>query len=432
MARRIVLTSIGSYGDLHPFIATGLALQTLGFEAVIAASEYYRGKVEGAGLAFHAVRPTPGQLLADTGLDEGGFFREAARTSTVIFIDKMIVPYVEQSFEDLCDALRGADLVVTSGGSLVARVAIAKLGLPSVSLVLSPCLFFSAEQPSYFAEAPGLPALRRALGPGPVRLILALGRIRMSWRTRSITALRRRLGLPPLRGDEVIDGPLQADWVAALYCPLLGPLPPEAPGNCEIAGFTFYDSERGDAPSLPPPLADFLAAGPPPLVFTLGSWGVHAAGGFYELAAATAARLGMRAVLLVGPDAEGPLARLASKDVFVAGYVSHSLIFPRAAAVIHHGGIGTVGQALRAGRPQLICPLFGDQFDNAERLVRLGVGRRLDHKRFTAARAAAALAELLADPIALDRAPRIGVQVAAEDGAAFVADKLARMLGANA
>ena len=88
-----------------------------------------------------------------------------------------------------------------------------------------------------------------------------------------------------------------------------------------------------------------------------------------------------------------------------------------------------MGQALRAGRPQLICPLLGDQFDNAERLVRLGVGRRLDHKRFTAARAASALTDLLADPIALDRAPCFGLQVAAEDGAAFVAARLARMLG---
>jgi UDP:flavonoid glycosyltransferase YjiC (YdhE family) len=136
----------------------------------------------------------------------------------------------------------------------------------------------------------------------------------------------------------------------------------------------------------------------------------------------------MRAVLLVGRKAEPRLARLASQDVFVAGYAPHSLVFPRATAVIHHGGIGTVGQALRAGRPQLVCPLFGDQLDNAERLVRLGVARRLDHRRFEPGRAATLLQALLGDPAVRARAERLGVQVAAEDGAGFVADRIVRML----
>ncbi|HEY5413156.1 MAG TPA: glycosyltransferase [Caulobacteraceae bacterium] len=428
MAKRIVLTSVGSYGDLHPFIATGLALKALGLEAVIAASAEYREKVENEGLVFHAVRPTTQQLAADTGLDLGGITRQVARSSTMFIVDKAIIPYTEQSFEDLCEAMRGADLAVTSSFSIVARLAIAKLGLPSVSLLLSPCVFFSPQQPPYLPEAPWLPALGRALGPGAVKLVMDLGRAQLRWRTRPITAFRRRLGLPPLSGDEVIDGPLQADWIAALYSPVLGPLPPDAPGNSQIAGFTFYDSERGEPPGLAPPLADFLAAGPAPLVFTLGSFGVHAAGDFYDRAAETAGRLGMRAVLLVGREDEARLGRLASKDVLVAGYAPHSLVFPRTAAVIHHGGIGTVGQALRAGRPQLVCPLLGDQMDNAERLVRLGVARRLDHKRFTAARAEAALAELLGDEAVGDRAARLGVQVAAEDGAGFVADRIVRIV----
>ena len=428
MTRRIVLTSVGSYGDLHPFVATGLALKAAGFEAVIAASEEYREKVLNEGLAFHPVGPTLAQLTVDTGLDAGGIVRQVARSSTIFLVEKAIVPYAEQSFDELCEAARGADLMVASSFSIVARLAIARLGLPSVSLLLSPCVFFSPLQPPYLMEAPWLPALGRTFGPGPVKLFKDLGRAQLGWRTRRIAGLRRHLGLPPVRGDEVLDVPLQADWVAALYSPVLGPVPPDAPGNCEIAGFTFYDSERGEPPSLTPPLAEFMASGPAPLVFTLGSWGVHAAGDFYESAAETARRMGRRALLLVGREAEPRLARLVSKDVFVAAYAPHSLVFPRAAAVIHHGGIGTVGQALRAGRPQLICPLFGDQYDNAERLVRLGVGRRLDHKRFTAARASVALAELLGDAMAIERCARLGVQVAAENGAAVVAERIARML----
>lgn len=428
MARRVVLTSVGSYGDLHPFIAVGLALKASGFDVVIAASEIYREKVQAEGLLFHAVRPTAAQVMADTGLDDSGLVREVVRSTTMFLVEKMVIPYAEESFEDLCAAMDGADLVVTSSFAIVARLASAKLRLPSVSLLLSPCVFFSAEDPPYLPEAPWLPALRRVLGPWAVKAVMAVGSAQLRVRMRPIAEFRRRLGLPRLRGNEVIDAPLQADWVAALYSPLLGPLPSDAPAYSEIVGFTFYDSERGEAPSLPPALAAFLAEGPAPLVFTLGSVAVLAAGDFYEQAVQAALRLGMRAILLVGRDAEARLAPLASKEVFVAGYAPHSLVFPRAAAVIHHGGIGTVGQALRAGKPQLVCPFLGDQPDNAERLVRMGVARRLDHKRFTAARAAAALTELLGDPATIERAARVGVQVAAEDGADVVASKIARML----
>lgn len=427
MAKRIVLTSFGSFGDLHPFIATGLALKSRGFDVVIAASDMFREKVETEGLAFREVRPSLDQLLADTGLDMAGLVRQVTRSNTIYLIDKVIIPYAEQTFEDLCAAMQGADLVMASSFALIARLAIAKLKLPSASLLLSPCVFFSARQPPYLMEAPWLPAVGRMLGPGAVKAFFDLARVNLGQRTRPLAQFRRRLGLAQLDGDEVLDAPLQADLIAALYSPVLGPLPPEAPASAEIAGFTFYDSERGEPPSLSPALSAFLADGPAPLVFTLGSWSVHDAGGFYEEAAAAARRLGMRVVLLVGRDAETSLGRLASDDVFVAGYAPHSLVFPRAAAIIHHGGIGTVGQALRAGRPQLVCPMLGDQLDNAERLVRLGVARRLNHKRFTAPRAATALTQLLSDG-AGGRAARLGVQVAAEDGASVAADRVAQMM----
>jgi UDP:flavonoid glycosyltransferase YjiC (YdhE family) len=431
MAGRVVLTSVGSFGDLHPFIATGLELKARGVEAVIAASEDYRGKVEQAGLQFRAASPSVERLTAETGLDLGGMVRRVARSGTVFLVEKTIIPYAEQTFEELRAAMAGADLVVASSFAISARMAAETLGLPSVTLLLSPCMFLSAQDPPYLMEAPWLPGLRRRFGPRAAQAVLDLGRAQLAWRTRRLARLRRRLGLPPAGGDEALDLPLRADFVAALYSPALGPLPSDAPPNAEITGFSFYDSEGGEAPRLEPSLAAFLADGPAPLVFTLGSWSVHGAGDFYARAAATARRLERRAVLLVGREGEARLAGLASNQVFVAGYAPHSLVFPRAAAVIHHGGIGTVGQALRAGRPQLVCPVFGDQLDNAERLVRLGVARRLDHRRFEAARAAALLQDLLGDEAVSARAARLGAQVAAEDGAAVVADRIAAMLAAR-
>ena len=137
-----------------------------------------------------------------------------------------------------------------------------------------------------------------------------------------------------------------------------------------------------------------------------------------------------RALLLVGADADAKSKRLASEDMFIAGYAPHSQVFPRASAIVHHGGIGTVGQAMRAGKAQLICPMFADQRDNAERLSRLGIGTRLDHRRFTAERAAAVIDRLLGDFGVASRAAAIAASVTEEDGAGFVADQIAAMLHA--
>lgn len=428
MRKHIVLTSVGSLGDLHPIIAVALALKARGFTAVIAASEQYQRKVEAEGLAFHPVAPGPGQLRNDSSLGEGDIIRGLTRSGIRFIIDKAITPYLERSYEDLCDAMRGAGLVVAGNSSIVARITAEKLGLPVVSLVNCPCVFFSAEEPPHLLEAPWLPRFRRIFGARATKLVFDLRRIKSRWQTRRITDFRRRLGLAVPKGDELLDGPLRADRIYGLYSPVLGRLPPDAPSHSTLAGFTFYDSHEGQRFALPSDLEAFLAAGPAPLVFTLGSTGVYAPRDFYENAATTARRLKMRSVLLVGPNAEARLAGLSSHDVFVAPYAPHSLIFPRAAANIHHGGPGTIAQALRAGRVQLVCPMFGDQADNAECVVRLGVAKRLDHKRFTVDRAAAALGELLSDKVAVSSAAALAVEVASEDGAGVAADGIAALL----
>lgn len=428
MRKHIVLSAIGSFGDLHPIIAVALALKARGFTAVIAASEAYRGKVDAEGLAFHAVAPGPDEFLNDAGLCEGDVITKLTRSGIEFIIDKAITPYLERSYQDLCDAMKGASLVVAANMAIVARITAEKLGLPIVSLVNCPSTFFSAEEPPHLLEAPWLPRFRRIFGARATKLVFDLRRIKSRWQTRRITDFRRRLGLTVPKGDELMDGPMRADRIYCLYSPVLGRLPPDAPSKSTLAGSTFYDSHEGRRFALPSDLEAFLAAGPAPLVFTLGSTGVYTPGDFYENAATTARRLKMRSVLLVGPNAEARLARLSSHDVFVAPYVPHSLIFPRASANIHHGGPGTIAQALRAGRVQLICPMFADQADNAECVVRLGVAKRLDHKRFTVDRAAVALGELLSDKVAVSSAAALAVGVASEDGAGVVADGIAALL----
>jgi UDP:flavonoid glycosyltransferase YjiC (YdhE family) len=428
MGKRVVLATFGSLGDLHPFIAVAKALQQRGAEPVLAGAGLYREKVKTEGIAFREVRPSE-KMLADAGLTVADFGTLIGK-SPYSLIDRAIAPYLNETYEDLCGIMQGADLSVTSSFAFAARIAAEKLGVRTATLLLSPLAFFSAEDPPHLFDLPWLPRFRQLFGARATRAVIDMGRLQSRRLTRKISDFRRRVNVPMPAGDEVIDGPLRADRIFALYSPLLGPLPADAPRQSSIAGFAFYDGEAGEATALAPDLEEFLSYGPPPVVFTLGSSGVHSAGRFYEEAAKATRALRKRALLLVGADADAKSKRLASEDMFIAGYAPHSQVFPRASAIVHHGGIGTVGQAMRAGKAQLICPMFADQRDNAERLSRLGIGTRLDHRRFTAERAAAVIDRLLGDFGVASRAAAIAASVTEEDGAGFVADQIAAMLHA--
>src|SRR5262249_25609173 len=158
------------------------------------------------------------------------------------------------------------------------------------------------------------------------------------------------------------------------------------PRQTVVTGFPFFD--QGEA--LSPDLARFLEDGPPPLVFTLGSSAVLDAGRFYEHSAAAASELGVRAVLLVGTDA-GNRPAYCPAGVAAFEYAAYSELLPRAAAVVHQGGVGTTAEAMRAGKPMLVMPYAHDQPDNAARMARSGIARVVSRYRYTAARAAAEL-----------------------------------------
>jgi UDP:flavonoid glycosyltransferase YjiC (YdhE family) len=199
---------------------------------------------------------------------------------------------------------------------------------------------------------------------------------------------------------------------------------PDWPPRTVQTGFLFYDRHDGQD-ELPAEVEDFLAAGEPPLVFTLGSAAVLTPGDFFGASTAAAQQLGRRAVL-VGAEPQEDLP----PSILAVPYAAYSRIFPRAAAIIHQGGIGTTGQALAAGRPMLVVPFSHDQPDNAARLVRLGVARTLRRDRYTAQRAAGALRSLLADPSTAKRAATAGEQVRQEDGLAAACGAIERVVSA--
>jgi UDP:flavonoid glycosyltransferase YjiC (YdhE family) len=202
---------------------------------------------------------------------------------------------------------------------------------------------------------------------------------------------------------------------------------PDWPPQTVLTGFPFYD--RGGEDGLSPELVRFLDAGPAPLVFTLGSSAVSDAGPFYEHSVAAARLLGRRAVLLIGKDTPNRPAALP-EGIVAFDYAPFSELFPRSAAIVHQGGIGTTAQAMRSGRPMLVMPYAHDQPDNAERVTRLGIARTVARHRYTPARAAAELRQLLDNPVYSQRASEVGRQIQQEDGVGNACDALEKLLQA--
>jgi len=240
-----------------------------------------------------------------------------------------------------------------------------------------------------------------------------------------VNAVRRSLGLEPTPLNPVFDGVRAGQLSLGLYSPLLGARQPDAPPHFEVAGYAAYDSDAGGPSALPPGLSAFLEAGPPPVAFTLGSAVVNIPGDFYVRSLAAARGLGRRAVLLVGPEGDPSVAD--GPDAFAAPYAPFSLLFPRCAAVVHQGRVGTTQQALRAGRPQLVVPHLGDQHDNAARIVRLGAGLAVGRARY-GRDAPALLARLLHDPAPAARAASLADLAQAEDGAGVAAARISALL----
>ena len=425
MPLRIVLCTAGSLGDLHPFIALGLALKARGVQAEIATSVEYGAKVEAEGLVFHRVGPGVERLSADLGMDLAGLTEAIAKSDRFLF-EKVMLPYLEDWTREVEVVARGSAAVVGATFAAGAWMAAELAGVPYVSAALQPTVVFSAFDPPFLPRAPWLKPASGGAQLWLNRMTVRLARASTAHWTKPINRVRAPLGLAPSDANLLFDGAANADLALGLYSPLLSGVQPDAPPGFAVTGYAAYDSEAGGASVMPRELERFLAEGPEPVVFTLGSAAVHIPGDFYRESLKAARRIGRRAVLLVGPD--GDLSVADGRDAIAVPYAPFSSLFPRAAAVVHQGGVGTTQQALRAGRPQLVVPHLGDQFDNGARVARLGAGATLARGRYRAERVAEWLERLLGDATVVETAKRLGVVAMREDGAGVAADRILRLI----
>jgi len=414
---RILITTFGSYGDLYPYLAIGMELASRGHEVTIGTSAGYGPKIESEGLGFRPVRPDLD--LVDPEKMDCAF--DARRGSEWVL--RAVSGVVRESYQDTLAAAGGVDLIVGHPITYSAPLVAEKLGIPWVSTDLAPITFFSAYDPPVFSPFPWLVHLR-VFGPGFMRwLYRSARRQSLDW-VRPVLELRRELGL----GDgahPVFEGAHSPLLSLALFSRCLAKPQPDWPPRTVVTGFPFYRSPR-EQRGLDPELERFMAEGAPPVVFTLGSSAVGVAGNFYRESLKAIERMKGRAVFLIGPFPESLPTKLP-RDAIAVEYASHSEIFPRAAAIVHQGGIGTTAQGLVAGRPALIVPLAHDQFDNAARVQRLGVGEVLYRSHYNARRAAQALRRILGDQSYARQAAAVAEQIGAENGAAAAADAIERV-----
>ncbi|MDD9207622.1 glycosyltransferase [Georgenia sp. 10Sc9-8] len=407
-----VLTAVGSHGDVLPVVGLGRALAARGHRVTVMTNPYFRQLVEGAGLELAPIG-TAEQYTAATTDPELWHPQRALR----VVVRRAVLPGMRPAYDYLAGLDPARTVVAASALALGARLAQERLGMRLATVHLQPSLFLSAHDN---AELGGLPS--------PDWLPTAVQELRLRAVERvfldpllapGLNAFRGELGLPPVRSvlRRWIHSPQR---VIGLFPEWFAPPQPDWPPQTVLTGFL---DERAGATALDPALQAFLDDGAPPLVVTAGS-AMRQGAALFRAAVHAARRLGRRAVLLTGYPEQLP-------DPLPAGmhhvtWAPLPQLLPRAAALVHHGGIGTSAQGLRAGVPQLVVPFSHDQPDNANRLRALGVADRFDPHRLTEDRLAVSLDRLLRDAETRRRCARCAARVDME----AAADQTCRLIEA--
>lgn len=411
--KRIVFATVGSLGDVHPYVAIGKALLARGHRPVITTTDRYQALIEAEGIEYAPLRPAESQF--------GGLEAVAARLfdpwhGPSYLIREMVMPFVREQYEDITSASKDADLLVTHPLTVTGPLVCAKLGVPWISSVLAPASLMSAIDPPLIHPALWAELVRR-LGVMPHRALLNVAdRIARRWE-RPLAALRSELGLPPAGQAALFRGQFSPRLNLALFPKIIIEQQEDWPSNTLVTGMPHFDGRPAD-PLLLQQLDRFLGSGDPPIVFALGSSAVMLAGDFWDKAIEASLKLRRRAILLTG----APLSRALPQSMKAFDYLPYSTVFSQAAAVVHQAGIGTLTQALAAGRPQLIVPFAFDQPDNARRAVGLGVGRPLPIRKVTTTSLVRELSALLADGNYASIAKKVAHQI--NDGSDCAADAI--------
>jgi UDP:flavonoid glycosyltransferase YjiC (YdhE family) len=418
---RVVLTTIGTLGDLHPYLAVAQALKKIGIDSVIATSDIYKEKVEKLGLKYAEIRPKTPDLKKNP--EYMARFMDLKEGSSRV-INEIVLPSLRDSFDDLMQITQPGDVLVSHILTFSTRIVAEVKQLPWISTTLQPMAFFSAYEPPLIPQLYFLPQMK-FLGPSFYKVLFKFARLSVKSWDRPWHRLRKDMGLAKIKHSPMFDGQYSSRLHLAMFSRMLGDAQPDWPQNTVITGFPFFDQDESS--DISPELEQFLSQGPAPIVFTLGSSAVWDAGDFYEQSLKAVEQTGQRAVFLIGKDTPNKLSRLP-EGTFCADYAPFSKLFSRASMIVHQGGVGTTGQAMLSGRPMIVMPWSHDQPDNAERVRKLGIARVIHRTKYSSACVGEHIRAILADASFSQNAQKVREKMLYERGAEAAASLIAKHL----
>ena len=416
---QITILAYGSRGDVQPYVALGAGFQQAGHRVRLAAPAIFKEFVTDYGLESAPLAGDPAQLVQQA-------VERAGPGATLLGLARVIlqhtIPIAADVMRSCIEACQDAEAIVhslllTTAGYEIAR----RLGVPDFS-----ALIFATFAPTGAFANQGMPAL--PLGAVYNRLthkfFSALywhgGRLGYHW------VRRKQPDLPRLTAWPFDPRNQRVTPILFGFSPQVISKPPDWGADVHVTGYWSLDAAPGWQP--PPALVEFLEAGPPPVFVGFGSNISRDMDKLAEIALAALAQTGQRGLLLSG---WGGLAPIDLPDgVFQIESVPFAWLFPRMKALVHHGGVGTTADALRAGVPSIIVPFTADQPYWGRRVQQLGVGPApIDHRKLTVERLASAIRAATTDKALRRRAADLGASLRAEDGVARAVEIVERYLG---
>ena len=415
---RILLNPWGSLGDLHPFLAIGSALRKAGAEVTIATMKLYERTVKDQGFAYLQVGPhfCPNDKLILDALADPQF-------GTKRLITEMLLPSLHESYREIEPAVTSHDVTVTHPVGLAAMISCERHSRPWVGTVLAPAAFFSRYDPPLLPIFPIISRLAKFSPYVGSFLRYTIKRISLSLLD-EVFRFRRRLGLKAETQHLLVDAH-SPHLNLAMFDHAFGSPQPDWPRCTLQTGACLFDGDTAMSQDQNARLKNFLEAGEAPVIVTLGSSAVHSPGSFFEDLYDALSSLGLRGIFLMGSNQLSH--ENLNPDLFLQlDYAPYGPLFQAAKVVVSHGGIGTLSQILRAGKPTLVVPFAHDQPDNAMRITRLGVGIALPAQQLNASRAIKALDQLMTRNSFQERATEV-LKTMSSDGASRAAFAVLQM-----
>lgn len=406
---KITLLAIGSRGDVQPAVALGKGLAARGHAVRVLCGTNFHPWI-----AKHGLEPAPAavdiQAVMESDLGQEWVAKGTNPMAQGRIMQRLMDEYGWPITEDVVRTCEGAEVILSSFTSDLNASSIAEAsGAAHISAPL---------QPSFLATRHGPTALTAVVPRRDSVLNLLFGRLIVEpavWRWHgpfTNRARRELLGLAPISRKQAFEALRRTPTIHG-YSAHVSPRATDWPDGWEVAGYWFLDEAEAYAP--PEALTRFLAAGEPPVCIGFGSMAAGDAAALTRLFVDAVAQSGRRAILLAGWSALGGIE--LPETILRLDAVPHDWLYPRVAAVVTHGGAGTVGASLRAGRPTVVVPHMADQLYWGRRVATLGVGPPpINRPRLQAENLAAAIRAATGDAEMRRRAEELGRRIREEDG----------------